>query len=33
MEQLDYDVDGNPLLLTDEYYAAEAFIFSVHRSP
>lgn len=33
IEQLDYDVEGNPLLLTDEYFAANAFIFSVHRSP
>jgi GntR family transcriptional regulator len=33
IEQLDYDVEGNPLLLTDEYFAADAFVFSVHRSP
>ena len=33
IEQVDYDVEGNPLLLTDEYFAANAFIFSVHRSP
>lgn len=33
IEQVDYDVEGNPLFLTDEYYGAEAFIFSVHRSP
>lgn len=33
IEQLDYDAEGNPLLLTDEYFAADAFVFSVHRSP
>ena len=33
IEQLDYDVDGIPLLLTDEYFAADAFIFSIYRSP
>jgi len=33
MEQLDYDREGNSLLLTDEYFAADAFRFSVHRSP
>ena len=33
IEQVDHDVEGNPLLLTDEYFAANAFIFSVHRSP
>lgn len=33
IEQLDHDVDGNPILLTDEYFAADAFIFSIHRSP
>lgn len=33
LEQIDYDSEGNPLLLTDEYFAADSFIFSVHRSP
>jgi GntR family transcriptional regulator len=33
MEQIDYDTEGNPLLLTDEYFAGDAFVFSVHRSP
>jgi GntR family transcriptional regulator len=33
LEQLDFDLEGNPLLLTDEYFAGDAFIFSVHRSP
>jgi GntR family transcriptional regulator len=33
LEQVDYDTEGNPLLLTDEYFAADSFIFSVHRSP
>ena len=33
LEQIDYDTDGNPLLLTDEYFAGDSFIFSVHRSP
>jgi DNA-binding GntR family transcriptional regulator len=33
IEQLDHDVEGNPVLLTDEYFAANAFIFSVYRSP
>lgn len=32
LEQIDYDSDGNPLLLTDEYFAGDSFIFSVHRS-
>jgi GntR family transcriptional regulator len=31
LEQLDNDLEGNPLLLTDEYFAGDAFIFSVHR--
>lgn len=33
LEQIDYDAEGNPLLLTDEYFAGDSFIFSVHRSP
>jgi GntR family transcriptional regulator len=32
LEQIDYDSEGNPLLLTDEYFAADSFTFSVHRS-
>lgn len=33
LEQIDYDNEGSPLLLTDEYFAGDAFTFSVHRSP
>jgi GntR family transcriptional regulator len=33
LEQIDYDTEGNPLLLTDEYFAGDSFTFSVHRSP
>jgi GntR family transcriptional regulator len=33
LEQIDYDSEGNPLLLTDEYFAGDSFTFSVHRSP
>jgi GntR family transcriptional regulator len=33
LEQIDYDTEGNPLLLTDEYFAGDSFQFSVHRSP
>lgn len=33
LEQIDYDAEGNPLLLTDEYFAGDSFLFSVHRSP
>jgi GntR family transcriptional regulator len=33
LEQIDYDTEGSPLLLTDEYFASDSFIFSVHRSP
>lgn len=33
IEQIDYDTEGNPLLLTDEYFAGDSFLFSVHRSP
>lgn len=32
LEQIDYDSEGNPLLLTDEYFASDSFTFSVHRS-
>ena len=32
LEQIDYDTEGNPLLLTDEYFASDSFTFSVHRS-
>ena len=32
LEQIDYDSEGNPLLLTDEYFAGDSFTFSVHRS-
>ena len=33
LEQIDYDSEGSPLLLTDEYFAPDSFTFSVHRSP
>jgi GntR family transcriptional regulator len=33
VEQVDFDREGNPLLLTDEYFVADAFIFMVYRSP
>lgn len=32
LEQLDYGADGRPLLLSDEYWVADAFTFSVHRT-
>ena len=32
LEQIDYDTEGNPLLLTDEYFSSDSFTFSVHRS-
>lgn len=32
LEQIDYDSEGSPLLLTDEYFAGDSFTFSVHRS-
>jgi GntR family transcriptional regulator len=32
LEQVDYDADGQPLLLSDEYWVADAFAFSVYRS-
>jgi GntR family transcriptional regulator len=31
LEQVDYEADGKPLLLSDEYWVADAFTFSVHR--
>jgi GntR family transcriptional regulator len=31
IEQVDYGVNGKPLLLTDEYYVAEAFTFTIYR--
>lgn len=31
IEQLDFTSDGKPFLLTDEYYVAEAFTFTVYR--
>ena len=33
LEQIDYNAEGIPLLLTDEYFAGDSFTFSVHRSP
>jgi GntR family transcriptional regulator len=32
IEQVDYDANGVPIALADEYYVADAFDFSVHRS-
>jgi GntR family transcriptional regulator len=32
LEQVDYDSEGSPLLLTDEYFSGDSFTFSVHRS-
>ena len=32
IEQVDYDVNGQPLVLADEYHVAEAFNFTVYRS-
>jgi GntR family transcriptional regulator len=31
LEQVDYAADDTPLLLSDEYWVADAFTFSVHR--
>ena len=31
IEQLDFTSDGRPFLLTDEYYVAEVFTFTVYR--
>jgi GntR family transcriptional regulator len=33
LEQIDYNAEGIPLLLTDEYFAGDSFTFSIHRSP
>lgn len=32
LEQVDYNFSGNPVALSDEYYVADAFTFSVYRS-
>jgi GntR family transcriptional regulator len=32
LEQVDYTVGGDPVILTDEYYIADSFVFMVHRS-
>jgi len=32
IDQVDYDTHGKPLLLSDEYWVADAFAFSVHRT-
>lgn len=32
LEQVDYDTDGNPIVLADEYHVADAFKFTVFRS-
>ncbi len=32
LEQVDYDASNTPLLLSDEYWVADAFTFSVHRT-
>jgi GntR family transcriptional regulator len=32
LEQVDYDANNTPLLLSDEYWVADAFTFSVHRT-
>ncbi len=32
IEQVDYDVNGQPLVLADEFHVAEAFNFTVYRS-
>ena len=31
-KQVDYDVNGQPLVLADEFHVAEAFNFTVYRS-
>jgi len=31
IEQIDFDSNGSPLLVTDEYHVAEAFTFAVYR--
>jgi GntR family transcriptional regulator len=32
IEQVDFDVDGEPVALSDEYYVADAFRFYIYRS-
>jgi GntR family transcriptional regulator len=32
LEQVDYDASGRPIALSDEYYVADAFTFSVYRT-
>jgi GntR family transcriptional regulator len=32
VEQVDYGPNGDPIALSDEYYVADAFVFSVYRS-
>lgn len=32
LEQVDYDFSGDPVALSDEYYVADAFTFSIYRS-
>ncbi len=32
LEQVDYDADGRPLILADEYHVAGAFTFTVYRT-
>ncbi len=32
LEQVDYEFNGDPIVLSDEYYVANAFTFSIYRS-
>lgn len=32
IEQVDFDFDGEPVALADEYYVADAFTFSIYRA-
>ena len=32
LEQVDYDTNGEPVALSDEYYVADAFRFYIYRS-
>jgi GntR family transcriptional regulator len=32
VEQVDFGANGDPIALSDEYYVADAFVFSVYRS-
>lgn len=32
LEQVDFDLEGNPVALSDEYYVADAFRFYIYRS-